>query len=110
MMVGMNPNATNPAGCEVYATTSSGERIKLGTLGKFTFHKPEPAVVPDPIQEIAPASVTMQFTADRTFIASKLTVLLLGIGRSRRSRENSRRRRDIGRAARRARNAERAKP
>ena len=105
----MDPNTTNAARCEVYVTTSSGERITLGTIGRFTFHKPEPAVVPDPIQEIAPASVTMQFTAERTFIASKLTVLLLGIGRSKRSRENSRIRRNIGRAARRARNAARAK-
>lgn len=93
MMVGMDPT--------IYATLSSGERIKIGEVVECRLANTAPVSFPPPIHEIAPASVAMQFTGNVIGMSSKLRGFLLGIGRSKRSRENTRRRRDIGRAARR---------
>lgn len=88
----------------IYATLEGGERTKIGEVVECRLANtaPVPVPFPPPLHGIAPASVTMQFTGTAFGTSSRMRALLRGImtgvGRSKRSRENTRLRRDIGRA------------
>lgn len=88
----------------LYATLPSGERIKIGEVVEGRLANTAPMSFPPPLHEIAPTSVAMQFTGTAFGMSSRMRALLrgimVGIGRSKRSRENTRRRRDAGRQSR----------
>lgn len=84
----------------LYAAMSNGERIKIGEGVECRVANTEPVSFPPLIHDIAPVSVAMQFTGTVLTLSRSLRGFLLCIGRSKRSRENTRRRRDAGRQSR----------
>lgn len=84
---------------DAFAVLQSGEKVKIGVVEDFRVSGAR--IWSDiPIYEVKSTTEVIHFTAKRT-ISANLSTVILDIGPSKRSRENSRRRRDLGRAKRR---------